>query len=291
MSGARAPVSISGAVATLMPAVPQRVWGPPAVLNFVLGGLGAGFYAVTTATGGAAASLAGWLGPGLVLAGFAAVAAEAGRPLRGARVVLRARTSWMSREALLGGVFAALAGIELLVPDPVLRVLAAAAAVAYVLAQGRILGAARGVQAWSVRMMPVVFLASALLCGLGGVLIADTLMGSAPGGALLGGTMLALVLALVVWLAYLTWDPGPGFAHAVRALTDGRGAVAIVGGGYVVPFVLAGIALALDSRGAAVGAGVLMVLGQAVAKWRLIIVAGELRPITLANLRLQRRAS
>ena len=41
----------------------------------------------------------------------------------------------------------------------------------------------------------------------------------------------------------------------------------------------------------ALGAGVLMVLGQALAKWVLIMGAGELRAITLGHLRLQRRVS
>lgn len=285
------PRATPGEMATLIPGVRQRVWGWPAVLNFVLGGLGAGLYAVAAVTAGSAPGLAAWLGPALVLAGFAAVAAEAGRPLRGPRVVARVRTSWMSREAVLGGAFVALAASDVLAPRPVLRALAMAAALAYVLAQGRILGAARAVAAWSVGVMPVVFLVSALLCGLGGVLIADTLTGAGPGGALLGGTMLALVLALVVWLVYLTWDGGPGFAHAVRVLRDGTGALAVVGGGYVLPFVLVAVALALDVPGLALAAGGLMILGQVLAKWLLIIVAGELRPITLANLKLQRRAS
>jgi hypothetical protein len=41
-------------------------------------------------------------GSGDVLAGFAAVAGEAGRPLRGPRVLWKVRTSWMSRELWIG---------------------------------------------------------------------------------------------------------------------------------------------------------------------------------------------
>lgn len=285
------PLAISGGEVTLIAGVRQRVWRLPAVLNFALGGLGAGFYAAAAVTGGVALGIAAWLGPILVLAGFAAVAVEAGRPLRGPRVVARVRTSWMSREALLGGAFAALAAVDILAPDPALRALAAAAALAYVLAQGRILSAAHGVTAWSVGVMPVVFLASAVVSGLGLVLVVDVLGGRPPGGGLLGATLLTLVLALVVWLVYLTWDQGAGFARAVRALADGSGAVAIVGGGYVAPFALVAVALALDVPGLALVAGGLMVLGQALVKWLLIVVASELRPITLGNLRLQRRVS
>src|SRR5512145_2892010 len=135
---------VMGREVTLIAGARQRVWRLPAVANFVLGGLGAGFYAAAAVAGGGALAVAGWLGPVLVLAGFAAVAAEAGRPGRGLRVVARVRTSWMSREAVLGGAFAALAGADLLAPAPGLRALAVAAALAYVFAQGRILSAARG---------------------------------------------------------------------------------------------------------------------------------------------------
>lgn len=291
MAVADTPFTTSREEATLIRGVGQRVWRLPAVLNFAAGGLGAGFYLVAAVAGGAAPGLAAWLGPALVLAGFAAVAAEAGRPLRGPRVVARARTSWMSREALLGGAFAVLAAAELLAPAPALRVLAAAAALAYVLAQGRILSAARGVTAWSVGVMPVVFLASAVVSGLGLLLVVDVLGGRPPAGALLGATMLVLVLAVGVWLIYVTWHQDPGFVRAVRVLREGAGAVGIVGGGHIAPFALAAIALAADVPGLALGAGVLMVLGQVLAKWLLIIGAGELRPITLENLRLPRRVS
>src|SRR5262245_57845524 len=109
----------------LIPATPQRLWGAPAVANFALGGLGAGFYATAVLAArfeaSTTVSLAAWLGPLLVFAGFAAVATEAGRPLRGARGLARVRTSWMSRELVLGGVFAAAALAEWVTPSPTQR--------------------------------------------------------------------------------------------------------------------------------------------------------------------------
>jgi hypothetical protein len=197
----------------------------------------------------------------------------------------------MSREAVLGGGFAALAALEIAAPGSSLRWLAAAAALAYALAQGRILGAARGVTAWSVGVMPVVFLASAAVSGLGLLLVVDGLAGRPPGVQRLGATLLVLVAALGLWLAYLRWRRDGHFAHAVRTLREGPGALAVVGGGHIAPLALVAAALAADAPGLAVAAGALMVLGQVVAKWLLIVVAGELRPITLGNLTLQRRAS
>ena len=279
----------------LIPATPQRLWGPPAVANFALGGLGAGFYLVAVAAAALGASpavaLASWLGPALVLAGFAAVAAEAGRPLRGPRVLRRVRTSWMSRELVLGAAFAGLAGAGLLVASPLLRLLAALAATGVVLAQGFLVRRARGVAAWDVAVMPAVFLLSALLAGAGLFLAVETAAGRPPGGGVLGSTLFLLVLGTFVWLVYVTWSADDAIVRATRPLRDGAAAIAVTAGGYVLPFALTVVALALGEAGAALAAGVLMVVAQVQAKWLLILTVGDLRPITLANLGLQRRLS
>src|SRR3989337_3192200 len=104
----------------LTPATPKTLWGKPAVINFALGVLGAGLYLAALVEvwlgGPGVLKVASWLGPALVLAGFIAVATEAGRPLRGPRVLSRLRTPWMSREPWGGGVFMALDSAEVILP-------------------------------------------------------------------------------------------------------------------------------------------------------------------------------
>lgn len=290
MTAAREPVE-------LIPAERQALWGWPAVLNFVFGGAGAGLYlAAALAAGGGpspAVTVASWLAPILVLAGFAAVATEAGRPLRGPRVLARLRTSWMSRELWVGGAFVALAGAEFLVPSAALRALAGLAAVALALAQGLILRHARGIAAWDVPVMPLVFLASAALSGAGLFGLVEAADGRTPGAPVLGALMLLCVLGALVWLAFVTWSRGAAFARATRSLREGPAAIAIVGGGYLAPFLLLGLALALPelARPAVALGGAALILGQVQAKAVLILTAGELRPITLTHLSLERRSS
>jgi DMSO reductase anchor subunit len=279
----------------LIPARPQTLWGLPAVINFALGGTGAGLYvAAAIAVGlGSSASLtiASWLGPVLVLAGFAAVATEAGRPWRGARVLARVRTSWMSRELAVGGLFALLAAGEFVVPSAGQRLAAVAAAVGLVLAQGLILRQAAGVTAWAVPPMPVMFLQSALVAGTGLLVVIDVARGVSLDGASLGAVIALLPAAAIVWLAYVTWSDGP-FADATRSLREGATATAIFGGGYVVPFALLALALALGEHTVAPAlGGLLMVAGQGYAKAVLILRCGQLRPITVPQLRLVRRPS
>lgn len=281
----------------LIPATPQRVWGMPAVLNFILGGLGAGFYvaAALAAAGGLgeAVGLAAWLAPALVLAGFAAVASEAGRPLRGLRVLRQVRTSWMSRELWLGGGFVALAVADGALPGWGLRVPAAAAAAGLVLAQGAMLTRARAMAAWNVPVMPVVFAASAAVSGAGLLVLAELLAGRVPGDGFLGIALAVLVLGMLVWLAYLSWSPDPAFARATAPLREGAQAIELVVIGYLAPCVLIALALVFPPWAplpTALAAG-LAIVGQARAKSALILAAGQQRPVTLATLTIPRRRS
>ncbi len=281
----------------LIPPRRQTLWGWPAVLNFALGGLGAGLYVVAVLAAGfgqsPAVTLASWLGPALVLAGFAAVATEAGRPFRGPRVLARVRTSWMSRELWIGGAFVLLAAADLTFPLRLHRVQAVVAALLLALAQGFILRRARGITAWDVSLMPFLFLISALLSGSGLYLMIEVAAGRLPGAPLVSVVLVLLGAGLAAWVWYLRWSSEPAFVQAVGSLGQGRAALLIVGGGYVAPFVLAALAVGLPRLAlpALPVAGALMIGAQLYAKALLILTAGRFRPITLAALRVQRRSS
>ena len=279
----------------LIPARRQTLWGVPAVANFALGGTGAGLYvaaAIAIRLGSSPSlTIASWLGPALVLAGFVAVSTEAGRPWRGARVLARVATSWMSRELVLGGLFTILAAAEFIVPSEVQRLAATVAAVAFVLAQGFILRQARGVTAWSVPPMPLVFLQSALVGGAGLMVVLDVVLRVPRDGAVIAAVVALLPYSAIVWLAFVAWSDG-AFADATRPLREGADAAAIFGAGYVAPFALFALALALgdDTVAPALG-GLLMIVAQTYAKAVLILRCGQLRPITVPYLRFSGRTS
>jgi DMSO reductase anchor subunit len=279
----------------LIPGEPQTVWHAPAVLNFALGGLGAGGYVSAALLSGLepspALATAAWLGPALVFAGFGAVAAEAGRPLRGPRALARLATSWMSRELWLGGVFAALAAAEFVAPSRGQRLLAVIAALGLAAAHGLILRRARAIAAWDVGIMPLVFVASALVSGTGLYAVIEGVAGRPPSPAL-SATIPAVVIAgLGVWDWFLGWTRREAFVQAIRPLRRGRARVGIVGVGFGAPLVLAGVAVAWPAWAlpATALAGALMIAGQLHAKSALIGDAGRLRPITLPGLRLPGR--
>jgi DMSO reductase anchor subunit len=281
----------------LLAGTPQTVWGVPAVLNFTLGGIGAGFYVAATLAGAAGGTdtgaAAGWLGPALVLAGFLAVAGEAGRPLRGARVFARVATSWMSRELWLGGAFIGLAIAAEALAAPPLRLLAAASAAALVLAQGAMLARARAVVAWCVPIMPLVFAASAAVSGVGLLVLVELATGRPVGRALLGAMLAVLAAGALVWRAFLRASSDPTFVRATAPLRAGRAASEILVAGYAAPAALAALALAWPAWAPlpAALAALLTLGGQARARWMLVLAAGRRRPLTLATLTLARRSS
>jgi formate-dependent nitrite reductase membrane component NrfD len=278
----------------LIPARRQALWGWPAVLNFALGGLGAGLYVVAVAAAGfgrsPAVTAASWLGPLLVLAGFVAVATEAGRPFRGPRVLTRLHTSWMSRELWIGGAFVLFVATDLAFPLRLHRGLAMLAALALILAQGFIVRRARGVTAWDVPLMPLLFLLSALISGGGLDLVIEVISGRHPEGWALGGMLILLAAGLAAWSRYLRWSREPDFASAVAPLAKGREGRVIAGGGYTAPMALIALAVVLPALAplALLMAGALMAGVQFYAKARLILAAGQFRPITLGGLRVHR---
>jgi len=281
----------------MLPAQRQVLWGWPAVINFALGGLGAGWYVIAVLAAGfersPAVTAASWAAPVLVLAGFAAVAAEAGRPLRGPRVLMRLRTSWMSRELLLGIAFVLLVAADLAFPLRLHRAQAIVAAVLLALAQGFIVRRARGVTAWDVPLMPLLFLLSALVSGAGAYLLVEVGAGRPPLPALAGAVLALIVVAFIAWARYLVWTSEDSYARAVAPLREGHSALVIDGVGYGLPLLLGLLALAAPAvAGPALAlAGALLITGQVYAKARLILAAGQLRPITLAIVPSRRRSS
>jgi len=281
----------------LIPAQRQRLWGWQAVVNFTLGGVGAGLYGTAVLAAGfertPAVAFYSWLAPLLVLAGFVAVAAEAGRPLRGARVLWKVRTSWMSRELWIGGVFVLLVAADIAFPLRLHRAQALAAAVLLALAQGMILRRSRGIAAWDVPIMPWLFLLSAAVSGAGAYMLLEVLAGrAAPPAVLVAGILLAI---LTFWAgrAYVSTPAGHAFREATASLRGGAAGRLAAGLGGALPLGALAVALAAPAVAApaAALAGLAMVACQAYVKTELIVKAGLLRPITVANLRMSRRLS
>jgi phenylacetyl-CoA:acceptor oxidoreductase 26-kDa subunit len=236
----------------------QANWDWRAACNFMAGGLGSGLvvwsaFGGTSETGMALGAIAAALG-------LLAVWAEIGRPWRAMNVLRHPQRSWMSREALvapllLGMALAAALGLRWAIAP------AALAALGFVYCQARILQSAKGIAAWREPMLVPLILATALAEGGGACLLVNAVGAAAPtwpwlvfaalllarwvlwsawrsrlrtapaalaaidaaGRHLQAASLLALAVALIVWLT-------PLGDVAARLLQAAAGALAIAGG-------------------------------------------------------------
>lgn len=218
----------------------QRHWDARAAANFMAGGAGAGLV-VTAALTGAPAWL--WLvGAALVGVGLFAVWLEIGRPLRAMNVLLHPRRSWMSREAFAAAALFALVVFTAFTGVAAIKAAATAlAALFFVYAQGRILGAARGIPAWREPLVVPLIVATGLAEGAGLLLALWVLAraGEAPPAVAAWLFALALAARLAFWLA---WRERLGAARGV----DPRALAAVDAAGRVFKATtLAALALAI----------------------------------------------
>lgn len=259
----------------IVPAKQQTAWGWPAVGNFLLGGMGAGLYLL----GALVPAQFEVLGPVLACVGFAILMLEAGRPAR-SRYLLRAlRRSWISRETLAGAVFIAAGIADWFWHGAGLGIAAVIGAAGLIVSQGFILRRARGVTAWNVAIMPLLFVTSAFATGSGLMLLLST-----PGRETAAIALASAVLNLAVWLAYLYGSRDPAFRKATATLRGRASLLFVAGLGHALPaLLLVPVAMGLrEHAGLAVAlAGASMIFGGLLQKAAIIFKAGYLRAIVL----------
>ena len=252
------------------PSQKQNAWRLPAALNLTLGGMGAGFYLATLLL--VLPESTGWiqslmqtavfklLGPVLVCLGLLLLTTDAGQPLHSIYLLTNLRRSWMSREALAGGIFIIAAGLDWLIPNPVLRGVAALSGIIFMVAQGMIVSRASNVITWNAPMVPLFFLTCGLATG-GGLMLIVLSLFTAPSAISLPlvGLITALANALV-WTVYLR-TPGEAFQHGVEPLRQRNSVALTIGVGHLLPIVLLIAALAMPQPLTVAAAGLALIFG------------------------------
>lgn len=163
----------------LLRAVRLQVWNWPAVINFTMSGTAAGFYLINLFFGELTAQMKNpayvtiykLTAPLLVSIGFLVLIFEAGRPLNGKYLFNKLKSSWMSREVLSGIAFICFTLTEFILPSPVIKAFAAAAAVGLLFSQGFMVFRCYAVIAWNEPIMPIHFLVSGVCLGFGLILL------------------------------------------------------------------------------------------------------------------------
>ncbi len=275
----------------------QTVWRWPAVLNFALGGMAAGYYLLIAAgeailglNAGPGESIAGplLLAPALVCLGLLSLTREAGRPLRAVHLLNRLRSSWMSWESLAAGVFVISALLDSLTHLPLWRVLATLSVLGFLLCQCLIPYRAKAIPSWNRPLLPVVLLASAFSSGCGLLLVVTALGAWRPTRPLLTLALLCLTASMAAWAFYRDRLKDTG----INCLEKG----CWFSGLLLIPFMFLSPAwsTSIPARLACALTGLLMITAGIAHKARIINNYGQFRPLTLdlrqnATASLQRR--
>jgi len=252
----------------------QSNWDLRAAGNFVFGGAGTGLvlFAAVGHAFGAGYVLPVLIGLALVAAGLLCVWAEIGRPLRALNVYRHAKTSWMTREAMVAPFLFASALGAAWTGSQILVWTAAALAAAYLACQAQMIKAARGIPAWrSAHIVPLVMLTG--LCEGAGlaILIAAA---SADHGRFrwLEACLVALVLArALAWYAYRSGLQRAGAPRgALAALSRIEIPFAMLGNW--MPIALLFIALASPSANVVFWLGTICALATILSGWMFKVV-------------------
>lgn len=222
-----------------------RVWGWPAVANFVMGGMASGFYMLGFlyaplwkggAFNGPRADMFSLLPPLLIVLGLLLITFEAGRPLRGMYILGNLRSSWMSREVLFAILFVLSASINWIFPRPILYLLSVALVICYLMSQGYMVYRGRALAAWNVPLAPVLFLTSGLVSGCGLLLIVMSLSRLAISVQLLVTGLVCLVVNLLIYVLYAVLPLRSfDFREATADLRRPVSLMLILGMGHLVP--------------------------------------------------------
>ncbi len=272
----------------LVPSRQQDVWGWPAVVNFVLGGMAAGLFLINSALqvfGGQTIGF-GWIAPLLAVIGFATLTLEAGRPFRSHNIFRHLRQSWMSREALAGAIFILFALFDWLSPQLVWELVTAVAAVSLMISQGFMVYRARAVAAWNVPLMPFMFATSGFAAGSGLALLLSAGQGQEiPGLALTA--LVCTALNFILWSLYLYMPRADTFRKATQPLRRLNSLILAAGVGHLLPVLLLAIFWGSPNHNLTLAAlaGLVILFGGAVQKSDLILKAGFLRGIRMKRSR------
>lgn len=190
----------------------QRAWGWPAVINFFLGGAGAGLFLFVVvveffSSGPSAVSKKisfALLCSSLVVLGFIALATEAGRPHKAVYLLRKLRHVWLSRETLFALVFVGTALLDGFQGWIGLRVIAILSALALLTSQGLIFYQVRAIESWRVSAIPPFFVSSGFASGSGAFLLIESTGPIPPVANTMIIAVIGIAVNLSIWLVYLS---------------------------------------------------------------------------------------
>ena len=276
----------------------QHAWAWPVVANFTLGGMAAGFYLLNVLVETFQGNMPDryqtvvfkLLPPLLVGLGFICLTIEAGRPMRGIFLLNNLRSSWMSREMVIGAVFILSAVLDTLFPHAIIEISALCSAAGLIISHGFIFYRAVAVRTWNEPLIPVHFFTSALSMGFGLLLLLGVCSNDTLGMYAIVTGMICVLINQVIWLMYLRVDRVSSF-HTEEA--SGSPVYLTMGIKHLLPILLLLPLLLIPAAQTAVSlrnvlsvlAGLFLAVEGVRQKVTIILGASDLRGIVIGHLR------
>ncbi|UCC66362.1 MAG: polysulfide reductase NrfD [Deltaproteobacteria bacterium] len=274
---------------------PQKEWGWLIILALFFTGSGAGSFFFALILGSVTRMLMGVI---LVLVGALFLLADLSRPLSGWRVILRPQSSWITRGALGIISFFVLSVLYMLAVSlqhgrsvslsgapwttgptwlMVLGVLSGAVALFVAAYPGFLLGSMRAIPFWNTALLPVLFMISGLLCGLGEIYLMPLQWEGQTWGLVLLNSLSVglLILGFFLLLSLILTVHSGTTKESVRLLTSGslrsQFVAGVIGIGVIVPLIILVLIF-----GGATGtsllpiAGILLTLGMLLFRYSIL---------------------
>jgi len=228
---------------------PQKEWGWLVITYLFLGGAGAGLFLASLYVGHLWAEGLGLL---LLMIGTLLLLLDLGRPARFWRAFSRPLTSWISRGCYFITILVVLGGLDVLLEltaggsgalVSLLKVSAAAAAIAVMIYTGFVLSPSPAIPFWNSTFFPVIFFAYSLLAGIDFLILASPML---PPPTVDVVQLEKIQFGLALWclllvMSHLSVMSGSAVAarKSIELLTRGKWAMLFLGGviglGLVVP--------------------------------------------------------
>jgi phenylacetyl-CoA:acceptor oxidoreductase subunit 2 len=250
----------------------QLAWDWRAAGNFIGGGSGTGLLFIAGIAAGPGYPAHALIGMILIGAGLLCVWAEIGRPWRALNVFRHARTSWMTREALVAPFVFAAGTAAVVTGSTSLAWITAALALAYLYCQARMLHAGRGIPAWRHPAVIPLMLISGCAEGAGWYGMIQAVLDARAMPPWLPLLLAGLVVSrLLIYMGYRTRLARTGAPRTTLAVLEDFARTLAVLDTAAVLAVIAAYALAQDRI--VVFAGLLAVVAGWLLKFTLVVRA------------------
>jgi DMSO reductase anchor subunit len=232
---------------TILPPAKQSSWGILSAFFFSIVGIGAGLHITSTIlileAGGYRQFFAqpipfSFISSLTIISGFALIALDTSRPIRGLRAISNIRRSWISREILVFLSFIIFIFLDYLASSILWRALSVGSGLLLLFCQASILRRSTAISAWNTPLIIPMFISSGLSSGFGYALILNWMLPSFESVLLASIGIILLILNFATIVIYIFTKKMPDSTEETSIIEKPLFIIINMGFSIVLPMVL-----------------------------------------------------